>query len=65
MAVHLSIETGRRLYISKKENSYLDEVNEKYFRPRGLYAMIVSPAPVKDTSITSLQSIAFDHVVGT
>lgn len=53
MTVHLSIETGRRLYISKKENSYIDEVNEKYFRPRGLYAMIVSSPPVQASSIPS------------
>ena len=42
MAVHISIETGRRLYISKKQNSYIDDMNEYYFQPRGLYAMIVS-----------------------
>ena len=42
MAVHISIETGRRLYISKKTNSYIDEINAAYFQPRGLYAMIVS-----------------------
>ena len=41
-AVHLSIEAGRRLYISKKSNSYIDEMNAYYFKPRGLYAMIVS-----------------------
>lgn len=43
MAVHISIETGRRLYISKQHNSYIDEMNAHYFQPRGLYAMIVSP----------------------
>ena len=42
MAVHISIEAGRRLYISKKSNSYIDEMNAYYFQPRGLYAMIVS-----------------------
>ena len=45
MAVHISIETGRRLYISKKTNSYIDEINAVYFQPRGLYAMIVSLVP--------------------
>ena len=42
MAVHTSIEAGRRLYISKKTNSYIDEMNEYYFQPRGLYAMIMT-----------------------
>jgi hypothetical protein len=41
MAVHISIEAGRRLYISKKSNSYIDEMNAYYFQPRGLYAKIV------------------------
>lgn len=42
MAAHISIEAGRRLYMSKKQNSYIDEINAYYFQPRGLYAMIVS-----------------------
>lgn len=42
MAVHISIEASRRLYISKKSNSYIDEIIACYFQPRGLYAMIVS-----------------------
>ena len=31
IAVHISIETGRRLYISKRQNSYIDEINAYYF----------------------------------
>lgn len=53
LAVHTSIEAGRRLYISKKTNSYIDEINAYYFQPRGLYAMIMTYKPdSKDSSST-------------
>ena len=45
LAVHLSIEAGRRLYESYKTNGYLDLMNEHLFKPRGLYAMIMSYKP--------------------
>ncbi|KAF2165065.1 hypothetical protein M409DRAFT_55965 [Zasmidium cellare ATCC 36951] len=45
LAVHTSIEAGRRLYITKKTNSYLDHLNAHYFQPRGLYALIMQYDP--------------------
>ena len=47
LAVHISIETGRRLYMSKSTNGYLEKMNESLFRPRGLYAMLMTYKPEK------------------
>ena len=43
--VHTSIEGGRRLHMSKQNNSFLETMNEKLFRPRGLYAMTMTYKP--------------------
>ena len=43
--VHTSIEAGRRMYISHETNGYLDRMNEMLFKPRGLYAMIMTYKP--------------------
>ena len=43
--VHTSIEAGRRTYISHETNKFLDSMNDKLFRPHGLYAMIMSYKP--------------------
>ena len=43
--VHVSIEGGRRLYMSKKTNDFLETVNEKLFKPHGLYAIIMTYKP--------------------
>ena len=45
VAVHTSIEASRRLWMAKKTNNYLDEMNEQYFKPRGLYALIMTYKP--------------------
>ena len=45
VAVHLSVEAGKKMYVNKKTNDYLDRMNETYFRPRGLYAMIMTYNP--------------------
>jgi hypothetical protein len=41
LAIHLSVEGARRGYLHYKQNKYLDEMNEKFFKPRGLYCMII------------------------
>ncbi|KAF7918837.1 uncharacterized protein EAE98_009615 [Botrytis deweyae] len=41
-AVHTSIEFGRRAYMSKEQNKYLVGMNEKLFKPHGLYAMLMT-----------------------
>lgn len=61
MAVHISIETGRRIYVSKKTNSYLDDMNEYYFQPRGLYAMIVSGG-FKSSALSAYTNECSDEV---
>lgn len=45
MAIHLSIEGGRRTYLHGKQNKYLDEMNDQFFKPRGLYCMIIKYKP--------------------
>lgn len=45
MAVHLSIETGKNLFINKKTNDYLDKLNATHFKPNGLFAMIMTYEP--------------------
>ncbi|KAF2163587.1 hypothetical protein M409DRAFT_26196 [Zasmidium cellare ATCC 36951] len=45
MAVHLSIESGKNLYINKKTNDYLDMWNATHFKPHGLFAMIMTYEP--------------------
>ena len=45
LAVHLSVEAGRRVYESVKTNNYLTEMNERLFKPHGLYAMIMTYKP--------------------
>ncbi|KAG8531975.1 uncharacterized protein KY384_003611 [Bacidia gigantensis] len=45
VVVHTSIEAARRMWMAKQTNSYLDQMNEKLFKPRGLYAMIMAYKP--------------------
>ena len=43
--VHASIEAGRRLYVTHETNKFLESMNEKLFKPHGLYAMIMTYKP--------------------
>ncbi|KAI9735710.1 MAG: hypothetical protein M1818_006318 [Claussenomyces sp. TS43310] len=45
LAVHLSIEAGKRLHNTSQINKYLQRMNEELFKPRGLYALIMTYAP--------------------
>ena len=66
MAVHISLETGRRLYMNKSTNTYLEQMNEKLFQPRGLYAMLMTykpdslnnPSEMIDINANTLSSVA-------
>lgn len=64
LAVHTSIETARRLYISKKTNSYLDELNAHYFQPRGLYAMVMQydPSDKQDSQMLDFDSLSANAI---
>ncbi|KAJ9616352.1 hypothetical protein H2200_000070 [Cladophialophora chaetospira] len=57
-AVHSTIEAGRRMYITHKYNKYMHNMNEKFFQPRGLYALIMDYKPRSDsaTEIVDLQT---------
>ena len=41
-AVHTSIKMSRRGYVNTQTNKYLDAMNENYFKPHGLYAMVIT-----------------------
>lgn len=45
MAIHLTLEGGRRTYIHSKYNKYLDTMNDEFFKPRGLYCLIIKYNP--------------------
>lgn len=45
LAVHLSVEAGKKAYVNKKTNEYLDQINASMFEPHGLYAMIMTYDP--------------------
>ncbi|ESZ92451.1 hypothetical protein SBOR_7168 [Sclerotinia borealis F-4128] len=55
-AVHTSIEFGRRAYMSKEQNKCLDGMNEKLFKPHGLYAMLMTWKPARSSTPQSLVS---------
>lgn len=48
MAIHLSIEAGRRSYMNNQQNKFLDHMNDEFFKPRGLYCMIIKYDPKSD-----------------
>ena len=54
-AVHTSIEASRRGVIIHETNRYLDGVNEGFFKPRGLYAMIMTYKPQSSDAITDVK----------
>ncbi|KAF9874291.1 hypothetical protein CkaCkLH20_08274 [Colletotrichum karsti] len=45
MAVHTGLEASRRTYIHARQNGYLDKMNEKFFKPRGLFCLVVKYKP--------------------
>src|SRR6266536_2491077 len=45
LAIHGSVEASRRGYTSYQTNRYIDTMNDKLFKPRGLYAMIMTYKP--------------------
>lgn len=49
-AIYITVEMTRRGYIHSKQNKYLDKLNEEYFKPRGLYALVVKYKPKKQSS---------------
>ncbi|TEY84183.1 hypothetical protein BOTCAL_0019g00060 [Botryotinia calthae] len=55
-AVHTSIEFGRRAYMSKEQNKYLVGMNEKLFKPHGLYAMLMTWKPSNSAASQPLVS---------
>ncbi|KAI3559690.1 hypothetical protein CABS01_13411 [Colletotrichum abscissum] len=62
MLVTLSVQTGleasRRGYVNYKQNNYLEVMNENFFKPRGLYALVVKYKP---SSSEVVENIDLDH----
>lgn len=66
MAVTISVQvasrTGQEMQSRYRRNTYLDQINETLFKPRGLYCMIMTfkpdnpHKPVLDLDVRSLQS---------
>ncbi|EXJ70301.1 uncharacterized protein A1O5_06369 [Cladophialophora psammophila CBS 110553] len=48
MVVHTSVELSRRQYVKYESNKYLDHMNESFFKPRGLYALVMAYKPESD-----------------
>ncbi|KIV83625.1 hypothetical protein PV11_05635 [Exophiala sideris] len=65
MVVHTSVELSRRTYVKYESNKYLDDMNEKFFKPHGLFALVMAYDPESndliekaDMSTSVLSSIA-------
>ncbi|KAK5445302.1 hypothetical protein LTS15_010083 [Exophiala xenobiotica] len=48
MVVHTRVEISRRQYVKYESNKYLDNMNESFFKPRGLYALLMAYKPESD-----------------
>ncbi|KAF7533667.1 hypothetical protein G7054_g6887 [Neopestalotiopsis clavispora] len=58
MAMHVSMEASRRAYVQYKQNQYLDTMNEQFFKPRGLYCLVMTYKPSSDDLI---EDVDIDH----
>ncbi|KAI1611855.1 hypothetical protein EDD36DRAFT_419726 [Exophiala viscosa] len=70
--VHATLEAGRRMYVTHKTNDYLFEMNERLFKPRGLYALIMTYNPnstnayeVIDVDTATAKAVAVQEHGGT
>ena len=54
-ALHAGVETSRRGYIQHETNRYLDGMNERLFKPRGLYCMIMTYKPNSPDAMTTIK----------
>jgi hypothetical protein len=64
IAIQVASRTGQELQTRHRINTFLDQVNESLFKPRGLYAMIMTFKPERpteryfDTNINDATSVA-------
>ncbi|KAH6683552.1 hypothetical protein F5X68DRAFT_242403 [Plectosphaerella plurivora] len=54
MAIHASVEASRRGYLNHQQNKYLDSMNEVFFKPRGLYCMVVKYEPSSNDMVQNV-----------
>ncbi|KIW35199.1 uncharacterized protein PV07_01912 [Cladophialophora immunda] len=54
MVVHTSVELSRRQYVKYQSNKYLDNMNETFFKPRGLYALVMAYKPESDDLVQNV-----------
>jgi hypothetical protein len=52
------MEASRRTYIHYQQNKYLDTVNEQFFKPRGLYCLVIKYKPSSDEP---MEEVDLDH----
>jgi hypothetical protein len=52
-AVQIAAGTAKEIQSRHRANTYLDELNEKLFKPRGLYALIMSYKPDATRPVSS------------
>jgi hypothetical protein len=52
-AVQIAAGTAKEIQSRHRANSYLDEMNEKLFKPRGLYALVMSYKPDATRPVSS------------
>ncbi|OHE98576.1 hypothetical protein CORC01_06027 [Colletotrichum orchidophilum] len=53
-AVQTGLETSRRGYVNYKQNNYLDVMNENFFKPRGLFTLVVKYKPSSSEVIENI-----------
>ncbi|GAB7356917.1 hypothetical protein MBLNU459_g7769t1 [Dothideomycetes sp. NU459] len=51
LAIHLGVESGRRVYMQSTSNTYLDKMNAEFFQPRGLFCLLIKYKP-KSNEVT-------------
>jgi hypothetical protein len=52
-AVQIAAGTAKEIQSRHRANSFLDEMNEKLYKPRGLYALVMSFKPDADRPVSS------------
>lgn len=54
MALSVATEAARRGYMNSQQNQYLDFMNERFFKPRSLFCMVVKYEPDSDEVVQTV-----------
>jgi len=63
IAIQVAAQTAQELEVRHKYNSFLDQINEALFKPRGLYCMIMTFKPDKPLERVLGQDVADAHAM--